>query len=1272
MRWRGIVRGSAILLAAVFALLAVLVTALRFGVPDLQSHRDWLLRQLLPAGATASVEHISWRWQDYGLQLELDDVVFQQPGITSVNLRAKKLQLHCNPFLQFWQTHGCLAQLRADQLQLTVQLPKAEPSVSSPLPALNDFLPLLLEQLQQINITNSQVTLMRQQQSLAEIHIEQLYTENNHQQHRLFARTALAQQALVVPLLLQAELQGAATVDDLQGHLYLATEPHAGKQLGALLPAPLAANVQSIHGALAFQFWLERAPGQWQSALLQLGLNRLGWQQAEKNHSLELQGGELIWQRHNDGWQLRSQGLQLHSENQPWRNWQLQLDKRAEQYAGQMDPLQLSELTPLAGMFLPVDSAASEALRTLAPQGQLNELRFSRDAEQDNWLFSGQLQHMQWQRWRMVPGLHAVDATFRLSPKGVALRLKQSAPQAWDLQPYFEKPWPVQDFSAELNWQMQQSGWALTANQVQLNTDVVTTNTQFRLSQAAAQPLFLALDSQVDLQDASQAHYYFPHGAMGEPVINYLTKALQGGQAKNAKILWHGAFHDFPFKEHNGIFQAWVPLRNATFQFGEGWQPLRQMSLDLLFENDRLDMQGDQALLGEASTPRLHAWFPKLAPGAHLYIDSNIAGTGEAVSDYLYRSPLQNSVGAALRAVQIQKPLTGALKLDIPLDGGAVKVNGHVKLAGNSLYIPSLDLPLEQLQGDLTFDDNKTSIDDLQATLWGQPLRVQYAGEQQDKEYQVKLGLNGEWDNQRDTVLPTLAHQTLQGQANWQGSLDLHLYKGGHYYYDAQLTSPLSALALDLPAPYNKPAGRNWPLQVKISGNQDSSVINGSLNHEWQLQADWYPEQKQFRRFWLDNQVIERSTGPRLPFSVSTILSEADVSAWLDWWQRWPVNGQQAVNQLFPSVGAIDVRVDKLHVADQLWRDVRLSMSPDRNGSKIWLESSKAQGLIQLPTSKEKPIQVDMARLYWADSGDEQPAAVPMSLTIQQGWLARWPNLRFSCQDCRYGGNTLGQIRGHLYPVKQGGEVRDLHWQVANSEFNGKASWLIQDDQPKSMLQGKFVSNNTELFLGHFGFDPGLTGTKSQLDINVFWPGALLQPRFAALSGEIKMETGEGILREVKNTGGNRLLSLFSLDAIVRRISLDFRDIFGDGLYFKKISFSSKLERGVLRNDDLLLESNSGDLRGHGLVDLGQKQIDYQVTFSPTLTGGFGVATAFAITPITGIAVLAATTILQPVFDVITQVSYSVKGDIAKPKITELGRKQEKVKLLSPATEESK
>ena len=258
-------------------LLAVLVTALRFGLPDLQLHRDWVLKQFLPdTMSSASVAHIGWRWQDYGLQLELRDVALQQQGAVPFELSAKQLQLHCNPFLQFWKTHGCLATLQADQLQLTLQLPKAAAS-SSDSTGLNDLLPLLLEQVAQANIINSRIRLVRQQQLLAEFHIDQLYAENRADQHKLFSRISVAQQALVVPLLLQAELQGAARQDTLQGHIYLATESHAGKQPGALLPTPLAANAQSIHGSLAFQLWLERQPGQWQSALLQLGLNRLGW-----------------------------------------------------------------------------------------------------------------------------------------------------------------------------------------------------------------------------------------------------------------------------------------------------------------------------------------------------------------------------------------------------------------------------------------------------------------------------------------------------------------------------------------------------------------------------------------------------------------------------------------------------------------------------------------------------------------------------------------------------------------------------------------------------------------------------------------------------------------------------------------------------------------------------------------------------------------------------------------------------------------------------------
>ena len=61
-----------------------------------------------------------------------------------------------------------------------------------------------------------------------------------------------------------------------------------------LFPTPLAENVRSVHGKLDFQFWLERKPGAWQDGLLTLGQNQLNWQQQETEHSLAMQGGDVI------------------------------------------------------------------------------------------------------------------------------------------------------------------------------------------------------------------------------------------------------------------------------------------------------------------------------------------------------------------------------------------------------------------------------------------------------------------------------------------------------------------------------------------------------------------------------------------------------------------------------------------------------------------------------------------------------------------------------------------------------------------------------------------------------------------------------------------------------------------------------------------------------------------------------------------------------------------------------------------------------------------
>ncbi|MCG6220562.1 DUF3971 domain-containing protein, partial [Vibrio diabolicus] len=145
-----------------------------------------------------------------------------------------------------------------------------------------------------------------------------------------------------------------------------------------------------------------------------------------------------------------------------------------------------------------------------------------------------------------------------------------------------------------------------------------------------------------------------------------------------------------------------------------GWQPLTDLQIDLLFQNASLDMRSRSTRLGKASSDSVHAWIPDLYPGAHLYVDARVAGEGKAISDYLQDSPLGGTVGQALREVEVRGPLKGTVKLDIPLDGESeVKASGDATFNNNKVRVASLDLPLEQVQGKLEYDNEQTRFSNL-------------------------------------------------------------------------------------------------------------------------------------------------------------------------------------------------------------------------------------------------------------------------------------------------------------------------------------------------------------------------------------------------------------------------------------------------------------------------------------------------------------------------------------------------------------------------------
>ena len=78
---------------------------------------------------------------------------------------------------------------------------------------------------------------------------------------------------------------------------------------------------------------------------------------------------------------------------------------------------------------------------------------------------------------------------------------------------------------------------------------------------------------------------------------------------------------------------------------------------------------------------------------------------------------------------------------------------------------------------------------------------------------------------------------------------------------------------------------------------------------------------------------------------------------------------------------------------------------------------------------------------------------------------------------------------------------------------------------------------------------------------------------------------GVSIIRAQKGVG--RLLGLISLQSLPRRLTLDFRDIFSDGLAFDSIEGKTTMTAGVMRIVDALRINSPAaqiEIRGEAIV----------------------------------------------------------------------------------------
>jgi hypothetical protein len=171
--------------------------------------------------------------------------------------------------------------------------------------------------------------------------------------------------------------------------------------------------------------------------------------------------------------------------------------------------------------------------------------------------------------------------------------------------------------------------------------------------------------------------------------------------------------------------------------------------------------------------------------------------------------------------------------------------------------------------------------------------------------------------------------------------------------------------------------------------------------------------------------------------------------------------------------------------------------------------------------------------------------------------------------------------------------------------------------------------------LKRFGF-PTRSGRADQISGQLEWPGAPSDFEPDVLSGTLDIDVGAGQFTKI-DPGIGKLLGVLSLQALPRRLTLDFRDVFSEGFAFDTIAGKTTITKGVMATGDLRLAGPAARVDISGEADLAKETQRLNVRVLPSLSSTFSGATAagalllLAANPLVAAAVGAGTLLAQKV-----------------------------------------
>ena len=188
------------------------------------------------------------------------------------------------------------------------------------------------------------------------------------------------------------------------------------------------------------------------------------------------------------------------------------------------------------------------------------------------------------------------------------------------------------------------------------------------------------------------------------------------------------------------------------------------------------------------------------------------------------------------------------------------------------------------------------------------------------------------------------------------------------------------------------------------------------------------------------------------------------------------------------------------------------------------------------------------------------------------------------------------------------------------------------------------------------GFDPDVEADEFAFDLDIAWPGGLKVPKLETVAGQVTMNMERGRFLTVKAGSRitSRLLGLLNPSMILRRLRLDFSDIYDRGTAFEKVTgtFELKQEQLMTRGPTRIV-SPATQIELLGSLDMQSLELRGELVATLPVSRSLPWYAAYlaVLNPLAGAGVLVAEQALQVPIDKLSSARYRIDGTLDNPKV---------------------